>query len=118
MQRHSTRQSPGANAAEKAHMRWVKERGICIACGNDGGVICHHFAGSSAKKIVHGVRIHFGHWAVNGLCQNCDDIVTHKGRPAFRSIYGNECDLWKKQALDYPIEIPISVICAISMMRK
>jgi hypothetical protein len=47
MQRKSTKQSPSANAAEKRHMQYFKERGICSACVSDcgfGNVIIHYEA--------------------------------------------------------------------------
>jgi hypothetical protein len=118
MQRPSTRQSRGINAAELEHLRWVKDRGICSACGNTGGVIAHHFAGSSAKARVGLEIVMIGHWAINGLCQNCDDIVTHGSRRAFREIFGNECDVWLKQAGHYPKQIPIEVISGVAKWRK
>jgi len=97
MQRIATKQSRGANAQEKAFLRWIKERGICAACGNDGGVICHHVVGSAAKISVGLERVHYGHWFVLGLCQKCDDVATNEGRTAFRELYGKECNLWFDQ---------------------
>ncbi len=116
MQRKPTHQSRGINAAERAHLRWVKERGVCCACGNTGGVIGHHFAGSSAKVRVGLVLVMIGHWAINGLCQECDDLV--KIRPAFRKKFGAENKLWLKQAEQYPVEIPIEIITGIARWGK
>lgn len=118
MQRKPTHQSRGINAAERAHLRWIKERGICCACGNAGGVIAHHFAGSSAKVVVGLNRVMIGHWAINGLCTPCDNIVTREGRKAFREKFGAENKLWLKQALAYPVDIPIDVIGAIARWGK
>lgn len=118
MQRRATLQSRGANSDEKKFMRWIKDRGICSACKDDGGVICHHFAGATAKIEVNYERIHFGHWAVNGLCLNCDNVVTHKSRPTFRKMYGNESDIWIKQIEDYPYDIPLNIISAIIKYGK
>ena len=118
MQRIATKQSRGANAQEKAFLRWIKERGICAACGNDGGVIAHHFAGSTAKIEVNYERVHFGHFAVNGLCLQCDNIVTHQSRQAFRDQYGTESQVWLKQIEDYPKDIPINIISAIIKYGK
>lgn len=118
MQRKATKQSRAINSAERAHLRWIKERGICCACGNAGGVVAHHFAGSSAKVMVGLNRVMIGHYAINGLCQCCDNIVTREGRPAFRRKFGPENKLWLKQAEQYPVEIPIDVISAIARWGK
>lgn len=118
MQRKATRQSRGPNAEEKAHMCWIKDRGICAACNSSGGVILHHFAGSSAKIRVGIECVHYGHWAVNGLCQRCDDIVTHGTRKQFRALYGPEAEIWQIQAEGYPIDIPLIMIQAIAICGK
>lgn len=118
MQRPATKQSRAANAQERCFMRWIKWRGVCAACLKGGGVICHHFAGSSAKIIVGVERVMFGHWAVNGLCEGCDFIVTHKSRREFREIYGNECDVWFRQSQHYPGVIPENVTRAILAWGK
>lgn len=118
MNRRATRQSPGIDAAAKRHLKWIKERGICIACGNPGGVIAHHFAGSSAKVRVGIECVMIGHWAINGLCQCCDTIATRIGRPAFREQFGNESELWLMQAAHYPVEIPLKIIQGIIAWGK
>lgn len=106
MQRPATRQSRAANAEEKRHISWIKQRGMCAACGNDGGVIAHHMHGSSAKVRVGLEVVLIGHWAVLGLCQCCDDIVTRQSRRAFRESFGQEEEIWENQSRDYPGEIP------------
>lgn len=101
MQRKATKQSRSANADEKRHMSWLKERGICSACGNDGGfggVILHHFLGSSYRK--NGVTL--GHWAILGFCQSCDNLRTQRGRKTFEEAYGEEAGLWMLQVEKYP----------------
>ncbi len=118
MQRKATAQSRAINAAEKHHLNWGKERCICSACGAHGYVIAHHFAGSSAKVRVGLQRVMIGHWAINFLCQSCDDIVTHQSRRAFRERFGNECEAWLKQAEHYPVEIPLEVIQGISQYGR
>lgn len=100
MQRKPTRQSRGPDAAEKRHMAWIKERGICAACVNDGGVIGHHCEGATFKHN----KILLGHWFVIGLCQCCDNIITRQSRRAFRDAFGNQCDLWFKQLQEYPLK--------------
>lgn len=117
MQRKPTKQSPGIDAAAKRHLKWVKERGICCACGNTGWVIAHHFAGSSAKVHVGLERVMIGHWAVNGLCLACDNLAT-RSRARFREAFGKECDLWLKQAEHYPEEIPLLIIQGICAWGK
>lgn len=118
MQRKITKQSRGANADEKAFIRWIKERGICAACGSDGGVIAHHVVGSSAKIRVGLERVHYGHWFVNGLCQKCDNIVTHNSRQAFRDIFDTESNIWLDQIKNYPEEIPEIIIEAVIKYGK
>jgi hypothetical protein len=114
MQRKATKQSRAINAEERRHLNWIKARGICAACGMGGGVIAHHFAGSSAKVCVGLNRVMIGHWAVNGLCQCCDDIVTHGSRKAFREKFGTESSVWLRQAEQYHVDIPLDVIGAIA----
>ena len=106
MQRRATRQSRGANADEKAFMAWIKERGVCAACGNNSGVYVHHCEGSTYKRKVDGVTEILGHFFVIGLCQQCDDVVTHGSRKSFREKFGLQSNLWKSIADIYPNEIP------------
>lgn len=98
MQRLATRQSRGADAAEKRHMKWIKERGICAACGNSAGVIVHHCEGATFKHN----KLLVGHWFVIGLCQCCDNIVTRGSRRAFRDAFGPQSKLWFRQLQEYP----------------
>lgn len=112
MQRPSTKQSRGINSAEKRHLVWIKERGICAACDNCNGVIAHHMYGSSFKHN----KVLIGHWAIIGLCQQCDDIVTIGSRKRFTNMYGAQSELWLKQFNEYPDkdECPQEVIDAIT----
>lgn len=118
MQRRATRQSPAPCAGAKALIKWIKERGICAACGADGGVIAHHFCGSSAKQRVGLERSYIGPWAVNGLCQGCDDIVTHGTRAAFRDLYGPESQVWLEQIKEYPGGVPELIIEGVKLCGK
>lgn len=118
MNRKPTRQSRGPNVAEKKHMSWAKERGICAACNAIAPVILHHCEGSTFKSRVGLERVLLGHWFVLGLCQNCDDIVTHGSRRAFREKFGDQCDLWLIQAESYPHEIPLNVIQGIASCAR
>lgn len=118
MNRRATKQSPAIDAAAKRHLKWIKERGICCACGNTGGVIAHHSAGSSAKVHVGLSRVMIGHWFILGLCLCCDNLATRKGRVKFREALGKECDLWLKQAESYPEEIPLLIIQGVIAWRK
>lgn len=114
MRRKPTRQSRGANADEKRHMNWIAGRQICAACNCSALVIIHHCEGSTFKVRAGLERVLVGHWFVLGLCQDCDDIVTHGSRRAFREKFGDQCDLWLIQAESYPHEIPLNVIQGIS----
>jgi len=100
MQRPATRQSRGINSAEKRHMSWIKDRMICAACKQYGPVICHHAEGSAFKH----QKVLVGHLFVLGLCQSCDDIVTHQSRRAFRDSFGAQSGLWVEQFADYPAQ--------------
>ena len=106
MQRKATKQSPGPDAEERRFIRWVKERCICAACGAEGPVIAHHVHGSTYKRKIDLVTVQLGHWFILGLCQRCDDVVTHGSRRAFRDRFGPESELWRRQAEDYPGVIP------------
>ena len=118
MQRKATKQSPAANANEKAYISWIKERGICAACGNDGGVIAHHCMGSTFKVHVELERVQIGNWFIIGLCQCCDNIVTRQSRKAFTESFGSQSSLWLKQAEQYPVEIPLKIIQGIAQYGK
>ena len=118
MQRKATKQSRAANAEEKAHIKWVKERGICSACGGTGGVIAHHCEGATFKVRVGFERVQIGHWFVLGLCQPCDNIVTRQSRAAFRDAFGAQSELWLKQAGQYRREIPINVMQGIAQYGR
>ncbi len=105
IQRRATAQSRGANAMERAHMSWLKERQICAACGAHGYVICHHMYGSAAKKKVGLVTVQIGNAAVLGLCQCCDNIVTRGSRRKFVDAFGPQSQLWYQQYLQSPENI-------------
>lgn len=114
MQRTSTRQSRGANADEKRHMQWIKERGMCVACDNDGGVICHHAVGSSYKVRVGLEIVLIGHAFVLGLCQCCDDIVTKGSHRAFKDAFGPYSELFFKQYASSPVKFDDLIIQGIA----
>lgn len=113
MQRKATRQSRGYNAAERRHMAWVKERGVCMTDNrvNELGIIVHHCEGSTFKHN----KVLIGHWFVIGLCETCDNCITHGSRKGFRERFGAQSELWLKQFEDYPYkdECPQEVIDAI-----
>jgi len=109
MQRKATRQTRAANALEKAHMAWIKERNTCAACGNSG-VINHHCEGAAFKVKVDGVTVLLGHAFVIGLCQCCDNIVTRGSRKAFRDAFGLQSALWAKQYEQSPVRFPNDVV--------
>lgn len=106
MKRRTTKQSRGANSDEKEFMAWIKERGVCAACGNNSGVYVHHCEGSTYKRKVDGVTELLGHWFVIGLCQQCDDVVTHGSRRAFVESFTLQSHLWQSIADIYHGEIP------------
>jgi len=118
MQRKATKQSRIADSAERAHIQWIKERGICAACGNDRGVIAHHCMGSTFKVHVGLERVQIGNWFIIGLCDPCDNIVTRQSRKAFTQAFGSQSSLWLKQAEQYPVEIPLKIIQGIAQYGK
>lgn len=113
MQRISTRQSPSASVKAKAHMAWIKDRGICAACSDNSGVICHHSVGSSFKVHVGLERVHIGNEFVLGLCLCCDTLRT-RSRKAFVNAFGLECNLWAKQYQDSPVKFDEIIIQGIA----
>lgn len=113
MQKKPTPQSPAANTKAKAHMQWLKDRGVCIACNDDSGVICHHSVGSSFKVHVGAERVHIGNEFVIGLCACCDALRTRGGRKPFTDAFGLECKLWEKQYQDSPIKFDQLIIDGI-----
>jgi hypothetical protein len=118
MQRKPTPQSRGIRAVEKRHMHWIKNRCICAACGKPGPVINHHFLGS-ARKLPNGLeRVFCGHWAVVGLCQRCDDLVTFGSPKKLSDQYGPVSDMWFRQIEEFPEEVPLNVMAAIGQWGK
>lgn len=109
MQRKATSQSRAANALEKAHMQWIKERNQCAACGSSG-VINHHCEGATFKVKVNFATVLIGHAFVIGLCQCCDNIITKGSRKAFRDAFGLQSGLWFKQYQDSPVRFPDEIL--------
>lgn len=118
MQRKITKQSRAANAAERQHMQWIKNRGICAACGNRGHVICHHLYGSSTKIKVDFSSVLIGHAAVMGLCGICDAIVTRWSRRAFVEEFGPQNMLWLMQYQESPVKFPEEVVRGIMSYER
>ena len=121
MQRPSTRQSPAADKIAKQHMQWIKERGICAGCGVDcgyGNVIVHHCVGSAYKIHVGLERVLIGHAFVLGLCQSCDDIITHGTHQAFKDLYGDYADIWAVQYQQSPVKFGELIVRGILMCGK
>ena len=82
MQRKSTLQSRGANAAEKKFHAWVKVQN-CGFCNSMIGSNVDHCKGSSYKN--HGLLI--GHLFVNPKCSVCDYIATNLVRKDLFNLY-------------------------------
>lgn len=112
MQRKATKNTRGANAAEKAFHVFTKESD-CRACGNAGPSIVHHCMGATYKHS----KVLIGHWFVLPLCQSCDDIITHGSRRKFKDEVDLQSHLWAYHASDYGLEkgkrIPEDVFSAI-----
>ena len=116
MQRKITKQSPAPSAAAYRHMTWVKHLENCSACGCEARLTVHHCEGSAFKHN----KVYIGPWFILGLCQGCDDIVTHGSRRIFREIHGPQSELWHKQLQKYPLrhECPMDVFSAIANYKK
>lgn len=114
MQRPATRQSRGANADEKRHMQWIKERGLCAACWNNGGVIVHHCGGSAYKTKVDSITVLIGHAFVLGLCEICDSIVTRGSRRALENAFGRQSLLWEAQYVHSPVKFADEILRGIA----
>lgn len=101
MQRKATKNTRGPNAEEKRFHRWVKERQACAACSNLAPTILHHCEGSTFR---HNKTL-VGHWFVIGLCQVCDDVVTHGSRKRFRLEFGPQSKLWRRLISEYDLHL-------------
>lgn len=112
MQRRATKQSRGANAAERRFIAAVKEMS-CICCGRPGPSIVDHIWGSS-KKLYNGLeRVHVGHYGVLPLCTQCDSVKTRGSRKAFENKHGRQADLWVQMVERSGLEVPAGVMAAI-----
>jgi len=116
MQRKITKQSPAPSAAAYRHMTWVKHQPHCIACDREARLTAHHAEGATFRHN----KTYVGPWFILGLCQACDDIVTHQSRRVFRDIYGPQSEMWHKQLQKYPArhECPLDVLAAIANWGK
>ena len=113
VQSRATKQSPEKCAGAKRFQNYTAGC-RCIACGNDGGVICDHLWGRSKKTYVGPERVHIGHWAVIPLCVHCDRIKTMGSRRAFESQCGSQKALWALHASGYHGDIPDNVKLGIA----
>ena len=111
MQRKATSNTRGPNSAERKHSTWVKCGNTCAACRRYSLLIVHHCEGSTFR---HNKEL-IGHWFVLGLCQECDDVVTHSSRRAFRERFGPQSEIWARQFERNPFknECPAEVVAAI-----
>jgi hypothetical protein len=116
MQRKATKQSPAPSAAAMRYMKWTKLQEHCAACEQEAQLIFHHCEGSAFKHN----KEYIGPWFGFGLCQKCDDIVTHGSRRKFREIHGPQSEIWHKQLQKYPArhECPMDVFAAIANYNK
>ena len=117
MQRKRTKQSPGPTTIERQFISWVKHRGICAACDSERPLIVHHTIGASAKVSVGLERVQIGHAFVLGICQLCDDVVTHGSRRGFRELFGPEPEIWAKQYESSPVRLPGLTVEGIMQWR-
>ena len=109
VQTKASKKSRAANSLERQHMQWIKERMICAACSRQEPVICHHMYGQMTKAKVDFVTVQIGHAAVLGVCQECDNIVTHGSRRAFTDAFGPQNKLWQAQYASWTNTFPEEV---------
>lgn len=110
MQRKATKTTRGPDASEKRFMGWVKQHG-CIVCRNPGPSIAHHCEGATFKHN----KVLVGHWFLLPLCADCDDVVTRRGKPAFREFaQATQSALWRYLINEYEQSIPFDVQDAIA----
>ncbi len=116
MQRKATKNTRGPNAKEKRYHRYIKtEKVCCDACSRYGPLILHHCEGATFKHN----KVLVGHWFVLGLCGECDDIVTHGSRRAFREKFGPQARLAITALNDYTgDQVPLEVLQAIRSWDK
>ena len=113
MQRKSTKQSPGANTAERRFIAYTKAR-ACICC-KAVDVQVDHLYGSSNKKRVGFSKMQNGHFAIIPLCVICHDIKTRAPND-FISQHGEFPLVWLEHAMSYGLDkIPLSIV--ISMLN-
>lgn len=113
MQRKPTSKTRGPNAAEKAHMGWVKMR-PCCTCGSPGPSVVNHCEGATFRHN----KILIGHWFVIPLCADCDAVITQGSRKAFRAAFGSQASHWLRLITKYACQPPADVINAIRDLSK
>lgn len=117
MKRKATKNTRGPNTKEKHYQTWVKESMYCIACCITRPVIFHHCEGSCFRHN----KVLVGHWFAIGLCQKCDNIITHRSRKKFRELFGPQSQLWNESIDMYRnsfreeyVDPPFDVVLAIT----
>jgi hypothetical protein len=110
MQKKSTKQSPSANAQERAFMAWCKEQPSIIS--GEYGVEVHHCVGSSRRVYVGMNRVRIGHWFLLPLTPS-EHWLYHNRKSEFIDQYGEQSQLWERLIQAYPVEIPLNVIQGI-----
>jgi hypothetical protein len=111
MRRKDTKQSRGANKAEKAFLSWLKEQPCCIT--GEYGVHVHHCVGSSVKKD----KVHIGHYFCIPLTPD-KHLELHARKKAFREEYGSQGLCWVMLCSQYyddtgvliPSEVEIAIL--------
>lgn len=99
MQRKATKNTRAANAKEKSFHNWLSYQS-CVTCGNSP-VIVHHCEGATFK---HNKTL-IGHWFCLPLCQNCDDVITHGSRKAFRERFNTQGYYWEGIIAAYSLDV-------------
>ena len=113
MQRKPTKNTRGANAAEKRFMEYTKNSD-CVQCGTEGPSIVDHVAGATYKHN----KVLIGHWFVIPLCVDCDDVKTQGSTRKFKQTFGvTMAQLWAKHVTAWDVmtreNIPRDVQLAI-----
>lgn len=110
MQRRATKNTRGANAAEKRYLKWVKEQ-PCIICQQPGPSIADHCEGATFKTS----KVLVGMWFILPYCQVCDAVKTQGSRRAHLNQFSTtQSALWLHFIEQAPEPPPPEVVAAIA----
>lgn len=116
VQRSATKNTRGANAAEKRFMDFCKSE-PCIICFQPPPSIVDHMYGSTFRHN----KVLIGPWAELPYCPECDEIKTQGSHRTHFKVFGfTQASLWLRFIERYPArdEIPEDVIASIKSWNR